>query len=108
MSHSARKLAITSYIFVYLFLCHVCLAEKDVASCAQPAGASSSWAGWAVTGMSSLTSKLIRNAPGTEGGAAAEGSGPANDTNPTSATDEAPAPGRIVTFHLIPITLLDT
>uniref|UniRef100_A0A7N8YNK2 N-terminal kinase-like protein n=1 Tax=Mastacembelus armatus TaxID=205130 RepID=A0A7N8YNK2_9TELE len=48
--------------------------EKDVASSAQPAGASSSWAGWAVTGMSSLTSKLIRNAPGTEGGAATEGS----------------------------------
>ncbi|XP_073343018.1 N-terminal kinase-like protein isoform X2 [Pagrus major] len=67
--------------------------EKDVGSCAQPAGASSSWAGWAVTGMSSLTSKLIRNAPGTEGGAAAEDSGPANDTSPTSATDEAPAPG---------------
>uniref|UniRef100_A0A7N8Y7R5 N-terminal kinase-like protein n=1 Tax=Mastacembelus armatus TaxID=205130 RepID=A0A7N8Y7R5_9TELE len=34
--------------------------EKDVASSAQPAGASSSWAGWAVTGMSSLTSKLIQ------------------------------------------------
>uniref|UniRef100_A0A7N6FCJ0 N-terminal kinase-like protein n=1 Tax=Anabas testudineus TaxID=64144 RepID=A0A7N6FCJ0_ANATE len=52
-------------------------------------GASSSWAGWAVTGMSSLTSKLIRNTPGTEGGPAAEGSGPANATSPTSATDSA-------------------
>uniref|UniRef100_A0A7N5ZQA8 N-terminal kinase-like protein n=1 Tax=Anabas testudineus TaxID=64144 RepID=A0A7N5ZQA8_ANATE len=68
--------------------------EKDVGSCAQPAGASSSWAGWAVTGMSSLTSKLIRNTPGTEGGPAAEGSGPANATSPTSATDSASAPGR--------------
>ncbi|XP_069026587.1 N-terminal kinase-like protein [Embiotoca jacksoni] len=67
--------------------------EKDVASCAQPAGASSTWAGWAVTGMSSLTSKLIRNAPGTEGGAAAEGSEPDNTTSPASATDEAPSPG---------------
>ncbi|GLD70286.1 N-terminal kinase-like protein isoform X2 [Lates japonicus] len=68
--------------------------EKDVASCAQPAGASSGWAGWAVTGMSSLTSKLIRNAPGTEGGAAAEGSGPTTTTTttPTGATDAAPAP----------------
>nr|XP_046262977.1 N-terminal kinase-like protein [Scatophagus argus] len=66
--------------------------EKDVASCAQPAGASSSWAGWAVTGMSSLTSKLIRNAPGTEGGAA-EGSGSNNNTSPTSATSETPTPG---------------
>uniref|UniRef100_A0A3Q1F3T6 N-terminal kinase-like protein n=1 Tax=Acanthochromis polyacanthus TaxID=80966 RepID=A0A3Q1F3T6_9TELE len=72
--------------------------EKDVGSCGQPAGASSSWAGWAVTGMSSLTSKLIRNAPGTEGGAAAEGSGPANTTSPTSATDGAPAPGRVIMF----------
>uniref|UniRef100_UPI0037E8B5E8 N-terminal kinase-like protein n=1 Tax=Semicossyphus pulcher TaxID=241346 RepID=UPI0037E8B5E8 len=67
--------------------------EKDVASCAQPAGASSGWAGWAVTGMSSLTSKLIRNAPGTEGGAAAEGSGAANATDPASDTDGAAAAG---------------
>uniref|UniRef100_A0A8D3B6T1 N-terminal kinase-like protein n=1 Tax=Scophthalmus maximus TaxID=52904 RepID=A0A8D3B6T1_SCOMX len=66
--------------------------EKDVASCAQPAGASSGWAGWAVTGMSSLTSKLIRNAPGTEGSAAAEGSGSTSTTGPTSATDTEPAP----------------
>ncbi|KAM3612400.1 uncharacterized protein V6R79_008043 [Siganus canaliculatus] len=66
--------------------------EKDVASCAQPAGASSSWAGWAVTGVSSLTSKLIRNAPGTEGGAAAEGGAPANNTGPTSGAS-VPAPG---------------
>ncbi|KAM9849477.1 N-terminal kinase-like protein isoform 2-T2 [Aulostomus maculatus] len=66
--------------------------EKDVASCAQPAGASSGWTGWAVTGMSSLTSKLIRNAPGTEGGAAVENSGGANASSPTSATDAAPAP----------------
>uniref|UniRef100_A0A8C9ZR54 N-terminal kinase-like protein n=1 Tax=Sander lucioperca TaxID=283035 RepID=A0A8C9ZR54_SANLU len=68
--------------------------EKDVASCAQPAGASSSWAGWAVTGMSTITSKLIRNAPGTEGGAAADGSEPANTPSPTSATDGAPAPDK--------------
>ncbi|XP_054453276.1 N-terminal kinase-like protein [Anoplopoma fimbria] len=67
--------------------------EKDVASCAQPAGASSSWAGWAVTGMSTITSKLIRNTPGTEGSAAAEDSEPANATSPTSVTDGAPAPG---------------
>ncbi|KAK2849543.1 hypothetical protein Q5P01_009377 [Channa striata] len=67
--------------------------EKDVASCAQPAGASSSWAGWAVTGMLSITSKLIRNAPGTEGGAAAEGSGAANTTSSTSVTDALSATG---------------
>uniref|UniRef100_A0A1A8RF25 N-terminal kinase-like protein n=1 Tax=Nothobranchius rachovii TaxID=451742 RepID=A0A1A8RF25_9TELE len=62
--------------------------EKDVGSCAQPAGASSSWAGWAVTGMSSLTSKLIRNTPGADGGSASDSSGPASTTNQTSATDE--------------------
>lgn len=66
-------------------------AEKDVGASAQPAGASSSWAGWAVTGVSSLTSKLIRNNPGTEGSAAAEGSGPTNATSPTSATAAAAA-----------------
>ncbi|XP_076015669.1 N-terminal kinase-like protein [Genypterus blacodes] len=66
--------------------------EKDVASCAQPAGASSSWTGWAVTGMSSLTSKLIRNAPGAEGEAPAENNGPAHATTPTSAADGAAAP----------------
>ncbi|PWA22314.1 hypothetical protein CCH79_00012568 [Gambusia affinis] len=69
--------------------------EKDVGSSAQPAGASSGWAGWAVTGVSSLTSKLIRNNPGAEGSAAAEGSGPSSGpssgTSPTSATDGASA-----------------
>uniref|UniRef100_A0A8C9ZHQ0 N-terminal kinase-like protein n=1 Tax=Sander lucioperca TaxID=283035 RepID=A0A8C9ZHQ0_SANLU len=64
-------------------------------------GASSSWAGWAVTGMSTITSKLIRNAPGTEGGAAADGSEPANTPSPTSATDGAPAPGRVITIDLL-------
>ncbi|KAM9741587.1 N-terminal kinase-like protein [Menidia menidia] len=64
--------------------------EKDVGACAQPAGASSSWAGWAV---SSLTSKLIRNAPGKEGGAAAEDGGPASASCPTTSTDGAPAMG---------------
>ncbi|KAM6924040.1 N-terminal kinase-like protein [Xenentodon cancila] len=67
--------------------------EKDVGSCAQPAGASSSWAGWAVTGMSSLTSKLIRNAPGTEGGTMAENSEPANSTGVTSGPEDTPPPG---------------
>uniref|UniRef100_A0A6Q2XTF9 N-terminal kinase-like protein n=1 Tax=Esox lucius TaxID=8010 RepID=A0A6Q2XTF9_ESOLU len=47
--------------------------EKDVMSSAQPAGAAASWAGWAVTGVSSLTSKLIRTGP------AAEGVGPAEN-----------------------------
>lgn len=29
----------------------------------QTGGSAATWAGWAVTGVSSLTSKLIRNAP---------------------------------------------
>lgn len=39
------------------------IAEKDVTSSAQTGGSAATWAGWAVTGVSSLTSKLIRNAP---------------------------------------------
>ncbi|CAJ1058716.1 N-terminal kinase-like protein [Xyrichtys novacula] len=67
--------------------------EKDVSSCAQPAGASSTWAGWAVTGMSSITSKLIRNTPGTDGGTATEGGEAANAPSPTSNTGGTPAAG---------------
>ncbi|XP_037531733.1 N-terminal kinase-like protein [Nematolebias whitei] len=67
--------------------------EKDVGSCAQPAGSSSSWAGWAVTGVSSLTSKLIRNNPGTEGSVAAEG-GRAANPSPIGASDGASAPNK--------------
>uniref|UniRef100_A0A8C5CQA0 N-terminal kinase-like protein n=1 Tax=Gadus morhua TaxID=8049 RepID=A0A8C5CQA0_GADMO len=63
--------------------------EKDVTSSAHPAGVSSSWAGWAVTGVSSLTSKLIRTAPGAEGGAAApENSG--LTPGPASTPDATP------------------
>ncbi|XP_034545931.1 N-terminal kinase-like protein [Notolabrus celidotus] len=67
--------------------------EKDVASCAQPAGASSSWAGWAVTGMSTITSKLIRNTPGVDGSPVTEGSEAADATSPTSDTSGEPAAG---------------
>ncbi|KAG7280871.1 hypothetical protein CRUP_035181 [Coryphaenoides rupestris] len=63
--------------------------EKDVASSVHPAGVSSSWAGWAVTGVSSLTSKLIRTAPGAEGVPTRPGNGsPApSGVNATEATD---------------------
>lgn len=60
--------------------------EKDVGSHAQPAGNSSGWTGWAVTGMSSLTSKLIRSNPGTEGSGATEPSAEADATTPTNVT----------------------
>ncbi|KAJ3588342.1 hypothetical protein NHX12_011935 [Muraenolepis orangiensis] len=65
--------------------------EKDVKSSSHPVGVSSSWAGWAVTGVSSLTSKLIRTAPGAEGGAAAV---PENGPAPgaTNAPDSTPIP----------------
>uniref|UniRef100_A0A665XG12 N-terminal kinase-like protein n=1 Tax=Echeneis naucrates TaxID=173247 RepID=A0A665XG12_ECHNA len=65
---------------------------------------SSSWAGWAVTGMSSLTSKLIRNTPGTEGGTL-EGGDPTNSNSPTGAADSAHAahaPGRFNRFNRNP------
>uniref|UniRef100_A0A673NEU3 N-terminal kinase-like protein n=1 Tax=Sinocyclocheilus rhinocerous TaxID=307959 RepID=A0A673NEU3_9TELE len=37
--------------------------EKEVTASAQTGGSAATWAGWAVTGVSSLTSKLIRNVP---------------------------------------------
>ncbi|XP_051944932.1 N-terminal kinase-like protein [Xyrauchen texanus] len=37
--------------------------EKDVTGSAQTGGSAATWTGWAVTGVSSLTSKLIRHAP---------------------------------------------
>lgn len=58
--------------------------ERDVGSQAQPAGTSSGWTGWAVTGMSSLTSKLIRTNPGTESGGAPETSAEVEATTPTN------------------------
>uniref|UniRef100_A0A4W5KRP8 N-terminal kinase-like protein n=1 Tax=Hucho hucho TaxID=62062 RepID=A0A4W5KRP8_9TELE len=64
--------------------------EKDVMSSAQPAGAAASWAGWAVTGVSSLTSKLIRTGPGAEVG------GPADNTPVVSGT-ASPRTGNPVT-----------
>ncbi|XP_077183697.1 N-terminal kinase-like protein isoform X3 [Paroedura picta] len=64
--------------------------EKDVqaASASPGAGAAASWAGWAVTGVSSLTSKLIRtNAGATQ---AAEN---ATEGTPASAPAEPPRAG---------------
>ncbi|TRY54697.1 hypothetical protein DNTS_031232 [Danionella cerebrum] len=52
--------------------------EKDVTSSAQTGGSAATWAGWAVTGVSSLTSKLIRNAPaGSEASPTENSSSPA-------------------------------
>ncbi|KAM8848597.1 N-terminal kinase-like protein [Synchiropus picturatus] len=67
--------------------------EKDVGSCAQPAGATSGWTGWAVTGMSSLTSKLIRNTPGTEEAAVGtEIKEASSSTSPSADTAPIPEP----------------
>ncbi|KAK6477679.1 N-terminal kinase-like protein isoform X1 [Huso huso] len=74
--------------------------EKDVLSSASsPGGAAASWAGWAVTGVSSLTSKLIRTAPGGEGGAPTPTETPASpaehtDTNAGSEVSKADSPPR--------------
>ncbi|XP_041704694.1 N-terminal kinase-like protein isoform X4 [Coregonus clupeaformis] len=65
--------------------------EKDVMSSAQPAGAAASWAGWAVTGVSSLTSKLIRTGPGAEVG------GPADNTSTAAAGTASSRTGSPVT-----------
>ncbi|XP_041099337.1 N-terminal kinase-like protein isoform X1 [Polyodon spathula] len=72
--------------------------EKDVLSSASsPGGAAASWAGWAVTGVSSLTSKLIRTAPGGEGGASTPAETRAHpaehpDTNAGSEVSKASSP----------------
>ena len=49
--------------------------------------------------MSSITSKLIRNAPGTEEGTAAENSEPTNNMGPTRGPEEALAPGTVKIFY---------
>ncbi|KTG01712.1 hypothetical protein cypCar_00018722 [Cyprinus carpio] len=59
--------------------------EKDVTALAQTGGSAATWAGWAVTGVSSLTSKLIRNAP-----AGSEAPPAENSPVPQSAAGPAP------------------
>uniref|UniRef100_A0A8B9RFQ0 N-terminal kinase-like protein n=1 Tax=Astyanax mexicanus TaxID=7994 RepID=A0A8B9RFQ0_ASTMX len=75
--------------------------EKDVTASGQAGGSAATWAGWAVTGVSSLTSKLIRNAPaGSEGATAgnasagipASATGAANATEASHPADEAEEP----------------
>ncbi|XP_063001694.1 N-terminal kinase-like protein [Elgaria multicarinata webbii] len=64
--------------------------EKDVqaASASPGAGAAATWAGWAVTGVSSLTSKLIRTNAG-----AAQATEPAAEEVPASTASETPKSG---------------
>ncbi|XP_059377722.1 N-terminal kinase-like protein isoform X1 [Carassius carassius] len=59
--------------------------EKDVTASAQTGGSAATWAGWAVTGVSSLTSKLIRNAP-----AGSEASPAENSPTPQPAAGPVP------------------
>uniref|UniRef100_A0A4W4FUV9 N-terminal kinase-like protein n=1 Tax=Electrophorus electricus TaxID=8005 RepID=A0A4W4FUV9_ELEEL len=61
--------------------------EKDVTSSAQASGSAATWAGWAVTGVSSLTSKLIRNAPADTEGARTENTPSAQAPAATGATN---------------------
>ncbi|KAL6480467.1 hypothetical protein MHYP_G00115000 [Metynnis hypsauchen] len=71
--------------------------EKDVTASAQAGGSAATWAGWAVTGVSSLTSKLIRNAPaGSEGAAAGNASTP-QVSAATGATNAAGSETKVLT-----------
>ncbi|XP_066504709.1 N-terminal kinase-like protein isoform X2 [Hoplias malabaricus] len=63
--------------------------EKDVTASAQASGSAATWAGWAVTGVSSLTSKLIRNAPAGSEGLVAGNAPTAQPAAVTGATDAA-------------------
>ncbi|XP_005988943.1 N-terminal kinase-like protein [Latimeria chalumnae] len=69
--------------------------EKDVHAPSTSAGLSAaSWAGWAVTGVSSLTSKLIRTNAGT-GPADPQGSAPETpSTTPVAGDTAVPAPAQ--------------
>lgn len=52
------------FFFFLICLCLSFFPEKDVmATSPGAAGSAATWAGWAVGGVSSLTSKLIRNTP---------------------------------------------
>ncbi|XP_073676126.1 N-terminal kinase-like protein isoform X2 [Garra rufa] len=67
--------------------------EKDVSASAQTGGSAATWAGWAVTGVSSLTSKLIRNAPAGSEAPPAENSPasqPAAGPVPTNTANKGP------------------
>ncbi|KAK2891001.1 hypothetical protein Q8A67_013644 [Cirrhinus molitorella] len=67
--------------------------EKDVTASAQTGGSAATWAGWAVTGVSSLTSKLIRNAPAGSEAPPAENSPasqPAAGPVPTNTANKGP------------------
>ncbi|XP_050983596.1 N-terminal kinase-like protein [Labeo rohita] len=67
--------------------------EKDVTASAQTGGSAATWAGWAVTGVSSLTSKLIRNAPAGSDAQPAENSPapqPAAGPEPTNTANKGP------------------
>lgn len=63
--------------------------EKDVTASAQVNSSAATWAGWAVTGVSSLTSKLIRNAPAGSEGSTAGNTPTAQPAAATSATNTA-------------------
>ncbi|XP_076877482.1 N-terminal kinase-like protein [Brachyhypopomus gauderio] len=66
--------------------------EKDVTTAAQGSGSAATWAGWAVTGVSSLTSKLIRNAPAGTEAAGTENTPGAQVTAATGPDTKANAP----------------
>ncbi|XP_069924692.1 N-terminal kinase-like protein isoform X1 [Oryctolagus cuniculus] len=67
--------------------------EKDVHAASSPGvgGAAASWAGWAVTGVSSLTSKLIRAHPTAASAETSAPQGPAPEGQPSPAPTPGPA-----------------
>ncbi|XP_049636076.1 N-terminal kinase-like protein isoform X2 [Suncus etruscus] len=69
-------------------------AEKDVHAASSPGAgaAAASWAGWAVTGMSSLTSKLIRTNPATSPTETPAAQRPPPEGLPAPAATPVPSP----------------
>lgn len=80
--------------------------EKDVTAAAQASSSAATWAGWAVTGVSSLTSKLIRNAPAGTEGAASESTPPPATTTGANAV-EKDAPETKAHAHSVPLSAND-
>lgn len=76
------------------FICIFLFTEKDVHAASTSPGVVGGWAGWAVTGVSSLTSKFIRtSAAGGQDVAPAQAATPGPSVSPATAPAEASKPG---------------
>lgn len=88
-----------------MLLCFPSIPEKEVTASAQASSSAATWAGWAVTGVSSLTSKLISKAPAGTEGAVAENAPTDQPAAATGATNTAGKIGSLWNLHYIYISV---